>query len=505
MSHIDPKPLLFALLLLPVAAGQEPVFAGLRQTYSGAPWSWLPLPRGPEPGRMSYRPLRYSGADIAFNRVPAVLDLSYISIAAAGQGTAGLGDVVKSPGTGRYVDLVEAVLVTWARGSDWPALRAANPAGYVHRVKASFFSPVGDAGGPQQFSPLGSSTVSVEVPWRPLALPNGKPYPYNGYAFKVTIPFLAGVALPPNYAVVISFNTEKTGEVPLGVKGPYNSLNFALSGATPSVGEDLDGDAVVWVKPPQWYYPARNWMSIGSPMIKVVTRDSPVPAGLTTEAPVNAGEYHVVAGGDSAVAGEAHAVIGPAGAEVVLGGLVTATGRGFQLPQVTTVPPGLKVVLTYNNSLELPAAAGGYRVKAVVDDSNYQGAAEDDLIVTDAVYQEWIGSKLPAGAEAGGGMDADNDGLLNLVEYALGSDPGAHTVNPLIELAGSRAPVVIKRQRALPGISLIIEHSPDLTRWEEVPSKVVPVDDDCEEVRVAPVGPDRGKGFYRIRVRATGP
>jgi hypothetical protein len=162
------------------------------------------------------------------------------------------------------------------------------------------------------------------------------------------------------------------------------------------------------------------------------------------------------------------------------------------------------VVLTYNGSPVLPDVAGTYRVQARVDEANYRGGAEGNLTVTGPLYEDWIDSKLPAGGDADSGMDPDRDGLANLIEYALGSDPAAYTGNPLLEVAGRRGPVVIKRQRALPGVVLTIEYSLDLKDWEEVSGEVIAVDADFEGVRISPAEPSRGKGFYRFRVVSAG-
>jgi len=58
------------------------------------------------------------------------------------------------------------------------------------------------------------------------------------------------------------------------------------------------------------------------------------------------------------------------------------TGSGISAT-VTTVPPGLNVIVTYNGSETLPIALGTYAVVATVDDPHYAGSASDNLVIGD--------------------------------------------------------------------------------------------------------------------------
>ncbi len=46
---------------------------------------------------------------------------------------------------------------------------------------------------------------------------------------------------------------------------------------------------------------------------------------------------------------------------------------GYQGPTVSTLPPGLEVRVSYNGSSTIPNEVGTYRVRAVVDEPNYEG------------------------------------------------------------------------------------------------------------------------------------
>lgn len=491
------------LVMVPAADAQFPGFLELRRTYRGNAKPWIAGPDG-STVQLSYRPVVSSGTGASFDRIPDLLELSYVSVSASAQNTAGLGDVVMAPmREGSVVDRVEVVLVTWARAKDWPALNSADSKGYAHPVTASLFGVDRAAGGTVTFSPLGSSTAWVPVPWRPETLENGKPYPYSGFAFKATIPFLTAVALPEEYAVLVSYNTERTGFNPTGVAGPYNLLNFALSDRMPSAGVDMDRDAVFWVKPPQWYYPAANWGSLGSPMIRTVLRVGSAPPDLTPGTPVDAGSYHLVARQNSLVTGEAFTRIEPAPARVLLQAGVTTKGSNYSGAVVETDPPGLPVRVTYNGGEGIPERVGIHRVRAVVADPNYHGEAEGDLKVTGPTYEDWIASMPSVADFQGEDLDPDADGLPNLLEYGLGSDPGVFTNHPLRGLIESRGGLVVPRQKWLPGANLMVDHSADLRVWSEVEAEAVELEGDLEGLRI-PSGLMSGKsGFFRLRAERT--
>lgn len=482
-----------------VAEAQSPRFVELVRTYSEAERPWIAGMEEPM-DFLSYRPITSSGTELSFDRIPESLALSYVSLSASAQQTAGLGDVVMAPRLEGYaVDRVEVVLVTWARAKDWPALASTDEKGYSHPVTASLFGVNRGVGDAVTFSPLGSSTAWIQVPWRPETLSNGKPYPYSGFAFKATIPFLTPVALPQEYAVLVSYNTELTGFAPIGVAGPYNGLNIALSDLLPSAGVDVDQDAVLWVKHPQWYYPAANWGSIGSPMIRTVLRQGTEPSTFTAGVPVNTGSYHLIARQNLVVMGEAFARIDPAPAEVFLSGAVISKGSEYQGASVLTNPPGLPVRVTYNGGEVIPERVGIHRVRAVVADTNYFGEAWADLTVTGPTYENWIDSMLPAADLREADLDPDADGLSNLVEYALGSDPELFTAHPLKGLIESRGDVVVVRQKWLPSADLLLERSADLRVWSDVKPEIVDIDGESEGLRISSEPVAGGSCFFRLR------
>ena len=120
------------------------------------------------------------------------------------------------------------------------------------------------------------------------------------------------------------------------------------------------------------------------------------PAGLAVDVtydgsatpPVDAGSYDVVATIDDLnFAGTASGtlVIAKAVADVAIGGLVQAYDGTPRAVFVSTNPPGLGVVVTYDGKLTAPTAPGSYAVSVTVDDPNYVGSAAGTLVITTTV------------------------------------------------------------------------------------------------------------------------
>ena len=227
---------------------------------------------------------------VSFGNVPSTLDLSYLSVSANGQQVVGMGNLVQGAAeSGEFVQAVKAVLVTWARASDWPEWSERDQTGYHHLVEAGIYSVQrSGAGEILDFQYVGASECLVHIPWRPMVAPDGGPYPYNGYAFEVTVPFVDPVALPEEYVVLISYSTESAGAAPIGVPGPYNVLNYGLRRGAPEVGADLDSNSLVQVTAEGWNYSA-SWGGLGSIMTEVLSRAEESMVEVALDAPSNAG------------------------------------------------------------------------------------------------------------------------------------------------------------------------------------------------------------------------
>ena len=138
----------------------------------------------------------------------------------------------------------------------------------------------------------------------------------------------------------------------------------------------------------------------GSPKSATATT---TPAGLnvtvtyngSSEAPVNAGTYEVVAMIDDSnyqATNTEEMVIAKATAGVSIAGLNATYDGSPKSANATTTPSGLVVSLTYNGSSAAPTNAGSYAVVATVSDSNYTGTANGTLSIGKAAASILLGS-----------------------------------------------------------------------------------------------------------------
>ncbi|MBK1835309.1 Ig-like domain-containing protein [Roseibacillus ishigakijimensis] len=127
------------------------------------------------------------------------------------------------------------------------------------------------------------------------------------------------------------------------------------------------------------------------------------------------------------------------------------------------------------------------------------------LRVTTAIIEETSYDQYMAANGATGANfldDRDNDGVVGLLEYALGLDPTAFNVLPGLQANGSNYLLsYAKGSEAAtdPRLEYIIETSTDLEEW----TKVTPATNDSSEISAVipgPLPPAQTKVFARIRV-----
>jgi hypothetical protein len=184
----------------------------------------------------------------------------------AGQ-TREYGDYVHLAGTNRALQTVTVAMSTWARHSDWPAMPAA---GWEHPITLNIYNVV--MGTPNTLGTLlATTTPNAAIPWRPEGDPTcpntgygagfawraGNGNCYNGLAFNITFDLSSlNVTLPNNIVVGVAYSTQSYGLAPIGVDGPYNSLNVGTVGSRPvSVGADDSIDKLFFnsLTPAQYY------------------------------------------------------------------------------------------------------------------------------------------------------------------------------------------------------------------------------------------------------------
>lgn len=487
----------------------------LSQTYDGAPK--VPVVTTNPPGLgvdLVYRNLSNPGSvsEVVFNNSPDPLALSYPSVALNVNAMCGVGNYLHLGGSARKLESCEVTMVTWAKAESYPSLAALDLQGYHHPVTLSFYR-VTDS---NQLVYLTEVERSIFVPWRPLALPNGDPYPVNGCAFRAVFDFPNGITLPEKVVALVSFNTQNAGFAPTGLPGPYNELNVAISSATPSMGSDADPGSILKVVYDSgvaagiWSFPN---ISLGSsyPMMRVraVSTQTKTP-------PVNAGNYQITASiSDSTYAGGALGTlsIGKAPAQIQMSNLDQFYTGGTRPVSVSTNPPALPVVLTYAGVSDPPSAVGTYAVSVAIDSPNYMGQAGGLLSVRSS-YQSWIeGVAGPSGipeSQTGDHDDPDGDGISNLMEYALNSNPSLASESisslPVLGHQAGAWTFTYRRNLAAADLSYTIECQSELSQlapWAVIAGEETVLSDDGQSrlIQVSlPVSPLQNRSFYRLCV-----
>jgi hypothetical protein len=216
------------------------------------------------------------------------------------------------------------------------------------------------------------------------------------------------------------------------------------------------------------------------------------PVSLTYDGspsgPTTAGSYAVVATVDTSThEGSAEGVltIAKAPASVTLSGLSQDYDGSAKVVGVTVVP-GKPFSLTYAGSPSAPSAVGSYAVSATVTDANYQGSASGLLTIT-SNFLAWEQDVFsPAQILAGEGApeaDADKDGLLNLAEYALGTDPNSFTEPPLVGFSPDSLTLTFTRPKGLTDVTYSAESCSTLGSWSPVTLELLSSTETTETLR----------------------
>ena len=169
------------------------------------------------------------------------------------------------------------------------------------------------------------------------------------------------------------------------------------------------------------------------------------------------------------------------------------------------------------------SGSGASRVVTVTPAANESGIAVITLTVSDGVlsaeeqftltvdptYDSWIAHEQSIGGDTGFSADPDGDGVVNLLEYALGGSAGTSDVGqlPTTQLAvqgdAYHLELHVSRNSAAHDVDLIVEVSDDLGGWHSGPEHVTVVEETPDTLIVrdnTPVDSSGGRRFIRLRV-----
>lgn len=198
-----------------------------------------------------FAPMASAQGTAVYDSIPSPQPPNVPSLGFQATSSSEFGDeVILEANTPRSAGYATVLMSSWSLNSDYPTMPSA---GYMHPIVLNIYT---DAISARAHTPAATVTQNFLIPWRPVADPTcsggtawkaGNGNCYNGYAFTITFDLRSlNYSLPNQFVYGIAYNTNTWGYAPIGVGGPYESLNVGLNSASPSVGTDFNTDNVYW-------------------------------------------------------------------------------------------------------------------------------------------------------------------------------------------------------------------------------------------------------------------
>jgi hypothetical protein len=197
-----------------------------------------------------------STIETIYNSIPSPLPSNLPSQGYQATSTKALGDKIAFlPGSSRNLTTAEFTMSSWAceTGSWNTSCTTSEGATFNHPITLNLYNTgAGDSAG----SLIQSVTQTFAIPYRPSAdstcadtrqWKNSTGSCFNGITHNIIFD-LSGITVPDTVIYSVEFNTMSYGNTPLGVTGPYDSLNLALTTDVnaPYIGTDIDTDGAYW-------------------------------------------------------------------------------------------------------------------------------------------------------------------------------------------------------------------------------------------------------------------
>jgi hypothetical protein len=181
-----------------------------------------------------------------------------------------------------------------------------------------------------------------------------------------------------------------------------------------------------------------------------------------------------------------------------------------------TTPPGSGVNFlpnAINSAKACTASFGGpgeHKLRVTVTDPSGRSAFSEVTVLVEARdFASWITNQAGIGSQTDPSDDPDGDGVENLMEYALGGQPGTadSSILPVLTTTSNGpdlyATLTIDRSPDVTGLAFEVETSSDLVTWSAGPSHTVVIAETPAMLVVRdaiPLAQDQPKRFMRLRV-----
>jgi len=109
-------------------------------------------------------------------------------------------------------------------------------------------------------------------------------------------------------------------------------------------------------------------------------------------------------------------------------------------------------------------------------------------------YEDWAAANITGGAAAAKTDDPDNDGLVNLAEFALGTNPTVYDSEAISVLADGRS-VSYTTASGITGVSATLQTSADLVTWVDFSGQI-----DFRPNTVTVTLTDAAQGYVRLKI-----
>ena len=281
-----------------------------------------------------------------YDAIPSPQPSNLPSVGFQATQTAEFGDDISFAAGDRNLQAVNVYMSSWAcETGTWDAGTCTTTPGatFTHPITLRLYAVTHVGGAPVLGAVLKTVTGTFTMPYRPSvdatcateAAPLATQWRdsagvcKNGFGFVISFN-MAGFVVPDEIIYGISYNTMSYGAAPLGVDGPYDSLNVGVAPHASGVGVDVNADIAFRNVNGGGFAPEAGWTADGTGAVQFITVP-PVVATTTTVVAAGGPVPTTVATGVLAASGALPTTGGSNTGALVLAGLFVAVGLGLAM------------------------------------------------------------------------------------------------------------------------------------------------------------------------------